>query len=77
MIDLGFEDCFNEFCKNNGYTGRYRWNHINNQFEIIISKGDDNAGAFLTEQEYEELTEKKLQDILDMLHKGFQTKFNK
>lgn len=74
---MKYEAYFRKFCERNGYAGKYEYNSTLEQYEIIISKGNDNGGVFLTEQEYQELTEKQLQGILEMLHKGFKAKFNK
>ncbi|MDF2543468.1 MAG: hypothetical protein K0S47_3186 [Herbinix sp.] len=78
---LKHEIIFNEFCKLHGYDGNYTYNPSQNEYEIVITKSDDktnnNAGASLAMEEYQELTEEQFESILTMLHTGFQAKFNK
>lgn len=66
-----YEAYIKEFCKDYDYIGKYEYNSILKQYDIIISKGADNGGAFLDEAEYKELTQEQLQGTLEMLHKGF------
>jgi regulator of sigma D len=75
VINIKHEVIFKEFCRLHGYSGSYSYNQITNEYEIILTMDDNNAGAALTDDEYLELTERQLGDILTMLHMGFQTKF--
>jgi hypothetical protein len=72
-----YESYFREFCKKHGYAGKYKYNAETKHYDIIISKGTDNAGAFLDEEEYQTLTMEEFQGTLELLYKGFKTKFNK
>nr|WP_308743218.1 hypothetical protein [uncultured Anaerocolumna sp.] len=74
---MKYEAYFNEFCKVHGYTGKYKYNSETDEYDIIISKDGDNAGAFLDEDEYQSLTIEELQGTLELLHKGFKAKFNR
>jgi len=74
---LKYESFFREFCNKHGYTGEYKYNAETNEYDVVISKGSDNAGAFLVEEEYQALTMEESQGTLEILHKGFQAKFNK
>ncbi|MDU6263749.1 MAG: hypothetical protein E6600_04535 [Anaerocolumna aminovalerica] len=74
---MKYESYFREFCKKHGYAGKYKYNAETKHYDIIISKGTDNAGAFLDEAEYEALTIDELQGTLEMLHEGFKVKFNR
>ncbi len=74
---MKYEAYFKEFCKKHGYAGKYRYNAETKHYDIIISKGTDNAGAFLTEEEYQEMDDNKLTGILIFLHRGFKEQFNK
>ena len=74
---MKYEVCFQEFCKAHGYTGEYKYNAETKHYDIVIYKGTDNAGAFLDEEEYQTLTMEEFQGTLELLHKGFKTKFNK
>lgn len=77
MINIKHEIIFKKYCQIHGYAGNYTYNEILKQYDIVISKGDNNAGAFLSEKEYQEMSEKQFNDILKMLHTGFKAKFNK
>lgn len=74
---MKYKSYFREFCKKHGYAGEYSYNAITKEYDVIISKDADNAGAFLTEEEYKNLTLEELQGALELLHKGFKAKFNK
>jgi hypothetical protein len=71
---VGLDKILQNFCMENGYTGKMT--HAE-PYEIVISKGKDNAGAFLTEEEFQELDEEKLTEILIFLDREFREKFNK
>lgn len=73
---MKFKTVFIEFCDNKGYTGQYFYNEITEEYHIVISKGDNNAGAFLKPLEYLELDKDGLNKILDLLDKGFKQKFS-
>lgn len=62
------------FCEQYGYTYHCGFNK-KKEYEIIISKGEHNAGAFLTQEELDNLTERKLRDLLKLLHQGFKERF--
>jgi len=47
-----YEACFKEFCKAHGYTGEYKYNAETKEYDIIITKDGDNAGAFLDEEQW-------------------------
>ena len=74
---MKYEEIFKEFCRIHGYIGKYQCDAETKEYEIIISKGTDNAGAFLTEEEYQEMDDNKLTGILIFLHRGFKEQFNK
>ncbi len=74
---MKYEAYFKEFCKKHGYLGKYKYNAETKEYDIIISKGSDNAGAFLAEEEYKDMSENKLNEILIYLHSGFKEQFNK
>nr|WP_308742087.1 hypothetical protein [uncultured Anaerocolumna sp.] len=73
---MGFDECLNIFCKKHGYTGHLGYNSSTLEYEIILSKGDNNAGAFLSEEELQSMNNQQFHDLLELLHKGFQAKFN-
>lgn len=70
-----FENYFNDFCKKYGYKGKIDYSKITNEYSIVISKNDNNAGAFLSKEELQLFSNKQLQDLLDFLHNGFKEKF--
>lgn len=72
---MGLEKILQDFCREHGYTYQTGWN--GDQYKIVISKGKDNAGAFLPEEEYKELDEERLKEILILLDRGFKEIFNK
>ncbi|MGB8454498.1 MAG: hypothetical protein WCD89_19485 [Anaerocolumna sp.] len=74
---LKFTDYLNEFCNKYGYIGKMDFDNKTKEYNIIISKGDDNAGIFLSKEELKACSNKQLEDLLDMLHIGFKAKFNK
>lgn len=74
---MKFNEYFNEFCLEHGYTGKFGLNESSNEYEIVISKGDDNAGAFLSKEELKRLNNQEIKNILELLHKGFVLKFHK
>jgi len=74
---LKYESYFKEFCKKHGYTGEYKYNAGTKEYDIILTKEEEHAGAFLTEEEYKSLTIEEFQGTLEILHKGFRVKFNK
>lgn len=59
---MDLDKIVNEFCRSCGYVGKIGLN--NDKYEIVISKDENNAGAFLSENEYQETNEEKNQDIL-------------
>lgn len=73
---MKYEEYFKEFCEKHEYTGEYKYNVETKEYKIIISKDDNHAGAFLDEEEYQTLTMEEYQSALELLHKGFQVKFN-
>jgi hypothetical protein len=77
VINIKHEAIFYNFCTSHGYVGSHSYNQATNEYDIIITKDEGNAGAALTDDEYLELTERQLVDILTMLHTGFKAMFNK
>lgn len=71
-----FNEYFNEFCSEYGYTGKYGLNETLNEYEIMISKGNDNAAAFLTKAELKRLKNQEIRNLLNFLHQGFELKFH-
>ena len=69
------ENIFNDFCNANNYTGTYIYNEITDEYQVVLSQGDDNAGAFLTPMEYRDLDESKMLELIEMLDEGFKQKF--
>lgn len=69
------ENIFNDFCNANGYAGTYVYNEITDEYHVVLSRGKDNAGAFLTPQEYKDMDESNMLDIIKMLDRGFKQKF--
>lgn len=65
---------FKKNCDNNGYTGKYHYNELTDEFQFVISKGDNNAGAFLAPIEYNQMNEEHLKKLLELLDKGFKQK---
>lgn len=74
---MKYEAYFKEFCKVHDYTGEYKHNDKTREYDIILTKEEEHAGAFLTEEEYKTLTMEEFKGALEMLHKGFKAKFNK
>ncbi len=72
---MKYELIFNEFCDSQGYTGNYFYNELSDEFHLVISRGDNNAGAFLKQIEYDEMNEEDLKNLLELLDKGFKQKF--
>ena len=72
-----FKDYFNELCKKHGYIGSMGYDKNTDEYHIVISKGDDNAGAFMTKEELKEMNNIQIQNLLEMLHTGFVHKFKK
>lgn len=68
---------FDEFCDKHGYTGDVGYNKENHEYHIIISKDDNNAGAFMTKQELESMNNNEIEALLNILHDGFTIKFAK
>lgn len=64
-----------EFCDKLGYTGDIKFNQKSGKYRIVISKDGHNGGAFLSKEEYKELDEEKLIEILELLHTGFKQNF--
>lgn len=74
---MKYEAYFKEFCEKHGYEGEYKYNSETSEYDIIISKGTDHAGAFFEEEDYQALTMEKLKGTLEILHKGFKAAFKK
>lgn len=74
---MRIEDILKTFCDKYGYTWHFVYNNNTHEYQIILSKGEDNAGAFLNKEELESMSEKELQDLLELLHRGFKVKFKK
>lgn len=74
---MKFKKYFNGFCGNYGYTGSMGYNDDTEEYHIIISKGDNNAGAFMTKTELTEMKNYDIEALLNFLHSGFILKFNK
>jgi hypothetical protein len=74
---LKFKKCFNDFCKANDYTGDIGYNQETKEYHIIISKDDDNAGAFMTREELELMGNVEIESLLRFLYNGFVLKFQK
>lgn len=70
-----FRDIIDEFCNRYKYVGSMGYDKETDEYRIIISKGDDNAGAFLTKDEMDTLNNDRLKEILNMLHMGFENNF--
>ncbi len=73
---MELNETINCFCKEYGYKGHIKYRKTGT-YHIVISKDGDNAGAFLSEDEYRELDTERLQEILTFLDRGFKEKFNK
>jgi len=73
---MGFDEIINHFCQEHGYKGYIKFRNTGT-YHVVISKDDNNAGAFLSEEEYRELDAKKLHEILIFLDRGFREKFNR
>lgn len=71
------QKCFQEFCKDNSYIGKSIYNLETKEYEVVITKNEDNAGLFLTPDELQNITLNEFQSLLDFLHKGFQERFEK
>lgn len=74
---MSFNDYFNEFCKKHGYIGSMGYDKDKQEYNLVISKDTENAGAFFSKEELKELGDKQIQDLLNILHIGFKEKFNK
>ncbi len=74
---MGINTYLKDFCDSYGYTGDFGYDEEKKEYHIIISKDDDNAGAFLSKEELQELNYFQLIDLLNILHEGFIKKFNK
>lgn len=73
---MKFKKYFDGFCSNYGYTGSVGYNNDTKEYHIIISKGDNNAGAFMTKTELTEIEKYDIKGLLNFLHRGFVLKFN-
>jgi mRNA deadenylase 3'-5' endonuclease subunit Ccr4 len=74
---MSFNEYFHDFCSEHGYTGKFILSKTSEEYEIIISKGDDNAGVFLSRDELKRLNNHEIKSLLEFLHKGFVLKFSK
>ena len=73
---MKFDYYFYEFCDKNNYTGRIGYDTVEDEYSIIISKDDNNAGLFLSKEELMELSNQQIKNLLNMLHIGFMDKFH-
>lgn len=73
---LMLKTILDEFCNKYNYIGSMGYDKHTNEYKIVISKGNNNAGAFLTKDEMNMLNNNQLIDILDILHKGFCSRYD-
>lgn len=73
-MKINIKNELNAFCNKHGYTYQCGYNK-KGEYEIIISQGEDNAGAFLSKEEIQGLTVEGLQSLLEVLHCGFKERF--
>ncbi|WMJ87804.1 hypothetical protein [Anaerocolumna sp. MB42-C2] len=73
---MSFNEYFNRFCLEHGYIGKLGLHETSKEYEIIISKGNDNAGAYLTKEELKSMSNQEIRNLLALLHRGFESKFN-
>lgn len=73
---MKFKKYFDEFCSEHNYIGKLGYNKNTCEYEIIISKGDKNAGAFMTKVELTEMKNSDIRRLLNFLHSGFEVRFN-
>ena len=50
---MKFRKYFESFCEQHGYNGDIGYSKDTEDYHIIISRGNDNAGAFMTRKELE------------------------
>lgn len=71
------QECFQEFCKDNSYIGKSIYNLETKEYEVVITRNEDNAGLFLTQDELQSITLNEFQSLLGFLHKEFKERFVK
>jgi len=72
---MKFHDYFKHFCETNGYIGKIDYNMESKEYSIVISKGNNNGGAFLTKQEISSLSNEGIMNLLELLDNGFKVQF--
>lgn len=73
---LNKENYFKSFCDDRNYKGTINYNEGKDEYSIIISSNDNNAGLFLTKKEYESFSYIHFTALIDYLDKQFKHKFN-
>ncbi|WFR55377.1 hypothetical protein QA584_17400 [Anaerocolumna sp. AGMB13025] len=74
---MKFDNYFKEFCDKYNYTGKIEYDKAKNENSIVISKDGDNAGLFLSKEELMGLSNRQIENLLNMLHIGFIDQFHK
>lgn len=73
---MKFKKYFDDFCDQHGYVGKLGYNKNKDEYQIVISKNDNNAGAFMTREELCQMKNSDIEALLNFLHSGFILKFN-
>ena len=72
-----FKEYFYEFCEKHGYIGNIGFDKDTKEYHLIISKGNDNAGAFMNREELNSMNNSQIQNLINILHTGFIDRFEK
>ena len=74
---MSFEIYFKEFCDKYGYSGKFCFDKQSKEYQIIISKGDDNGGLFMSKEELLSMDNDQIINWLQFLHNEFLNRFHK
>lgn len=69
------ENYFKSFCDDHNYERTFSYDEDKNEYSIIISRNDNNAGLFLTKKEFESFSYSQFIALIDYLDKEFKNKF--
>ncbi len=72
-----FKEYFYDFCEKHDYIGKIGFDKDTNEYHVIISKDDNNAGAFMSKEELKGMNNLQIQSLIELLHKGFIERYGK
>lgn len=71
---MGLNDYLSEFCKQNGYTYSIDYHDKSKEYSITISNDKENAAVLMTKDELQGMSNQKIRDTINFLHKGIQVR---